>query len=170
MLIIEIIDFGFPQNTDPETIKLFVTSEDFKKETKMITEGSKATMQATGATSWRRTDIKYKKNEIFIDVIENVNLLMSSSGNILRADVNGKVMLKSLLSGNPECKIGLNEKALMDAEASNGMVQTKQKSTRQSKSVAIDDYQFHQCVKLGKFESDKTITFVPPDGEFELMR
>ena len=29
---------------------------------------------------------------------------------------------------------------------------------------------FHQCVKLGKFDSDRTISFVPPDGEFELMR
>lgn len=34
----------------------------------------------------------------------------------------------------------------------------------------MDDVQFHQCVKLGTFEADRTITFVPPDGEFELMR
>jgi AP-2 complex subunit mu-1 len=25
-------------------------------------------------------------------------------------------------------------------------------------------------VKLGKFDADRTITFIPPDGEFELMR
>jgi len=34
----------------------------------------------------------------------------------------------------------------------------------------IDDVAFHQCVKLGKFDSDRTISFIPPDGEFELMR
>ncbi len=34
----------------------------------------------------------------------------------------------------------------------------------------IDDCSFHRCVQLGKFEADRTITFVPPDGEFELMR
>jgi AP-2 complex subunit mu-1 len=34
----------------------------------------------------------------------------------------------------------------------------------------LDDCQFHQCVKLGKFDSDRTISFIPPDGEFELMR
>jgi AP-2 complex subunit mu-1 len=28
---------------------------------------------------------------------------------------------------------------------------------------------FHQCVKLGKFDMDRTISFVPPDGEFQLM-
>jgi AP-2 complex subunit mu-1 len=36
--------------------------------------------------------------------------------------------------------------------------------------VAIDDCQFHQCVKLSKFESEHSISFIPPDGEFELMR
>ena len=27
-----------------------------------------------------------------------------------------------------------------------------------------------QCVKLSKFETERSISFVPPDGEFELMR
>ena len=27
-----------------------------------------------------------------------------------------------------------------------------------------------RCVRLGKFDSERTITFIPPDGEFELMR
>lgn len=40
----------------------------------------------------------------------------------------------------------------------------------ESSSVELDDCQFHQCVKLGKFDSDRTISFIPPDGEFELMR
>ena len=37
-------------------------------------------------------------------------------------------------------------------------------------AVELDDCQFHQCVKLGKFDNDRTISFIPPDGEFELMR
>ena len=28
---------------------------------------------------------------------------------------------------------------------------------------------FHQCVRLSRFENDRTISFIPPDGEFELM-
>lgn len=36
--------------------------------------------------------------------------------------------------------------------------------------VAIDDCQFHQCVKLNKYSTDQAISFVPPDGEFVLMR
>ena len=30
--------------------------------------------------SYRRNDIKYRRNEAFVDVIENVNLLMSATG------------------------------------------------------------------------------------------
>lgn len=37
-------------------------------------------------------------------------------------------------------------------------------------SVAIDDCQFHQCVKLTKFDMEHAISFIPPDGEYELMR
>jgi AP-2 complex subunit mu-1 len=37
-------------------------------------------------------------------------------------------------------------------------------------AVELDDCQFHQCVRLGKFDSDRSISFIPPDGEFELMR
>lgn len=37
-------------------------------------------------------------------------------------------------------------------------------------AVELDDCQFHQCVKLGKYDVDRSISFTPPDGEFELMR
>merc|ERR1739838_81989 len=38
-----------------------------------------------------------------------------------------------------------------------------------SKSVGLEDVKFHQCVRLSRFETDRTISFIPPDGEFELM-
>lgn len=33
----------------------------------------------------------------------------------------------------------------------------------------MEDIRFHQCVLLSRFENDRTISFVPPDGEFDLM-
>lgn len=39
-----------------------------------------------------------------------------------------------------------------------------------SASVELDASNFHQCVRLGRFATDRTISFVPPDGDFELMR
>ena len=38
-----------------------------------------------------------------------------------------------------------------------------------SKAVELEDVKFHQCVRLSRFENDRTISFIPPDGEFELM-
>jgi AP-2 complex subunit mu-1 len=120
-------------------------------------------MQATGALSWRRSDIKYRKNEAFVDVIEDVNLLMSATGTVLRADVNGQIIMRAYLTGTPECKFGLNDRLLLDSDGT--------KATRAAAgSVTLEDCQFHQCVKLGRFDADRTISFVPPDGEFELMR
>lgn len=135
---------------------------------------SRITMQATGAQSWRRGGIKYRKNEAFLDVIEDVNLLMSATGTVLRADVTGQIVMRAYLSGTPECKFGLNDE-LVVGQVTQGMdmdgpVSNKKKTTRAAAgSVTLEDCQFHQCVQLGKFETDRTISFVPPDGEFELM-
>jgi AP-1 complex subunit mu len=35
--------------------------------------------------------------------------------------------------------------------------------------VELEDVQFHQCVRLVQFMSDRTISFIPPDGDFVLM-
>ncbi len=42
-------------------------------------------------------------------------------------------------------------------------------SGSRSKAVELEDVKFHQCVRLSRFENDRTISFVPPDGDFELM-
>ncbi|KAK9728000.1 clathrin associated protein complex medium subunit, variant 3 [Basidiobolus ranarum] len=164
-LLDEILDFGYPQNSEPETLKMYITTEGVKSERAGKVDSSRITIQATGATSWRRADIKYRKNEAFMDVIENVNLLMSNKGTVLRADVAGQIIMRAYLSGTPECKFGLNDKILLEND-----VQSRGSAPRRTNSVAIDDYQFHQCVKLGKFNNDRSISFIPPDGEFELMR
>lgn len=100
-------------------------------------------------------------------MLESVNLLISATGTVLRNDVSGLVVMKTLLSGMPECKIGLNDK-LVNEQAANRRLASGQ--TRVSKSVEIEDCTFHRCVRLGKFDADRTITFIPPDGQFELMR
>ena len=65
--------------------------------------------QVTGAVGWRKDNLKYKKNEVFLDIVEQVNMLMSSKGSVLRCDVNGKVIMKVFLSGMPDVKLGLND-------------------------------------------------------------
>eukprot|EP00128_Syssomonas_multiformis_P011724 Colp12_sorted_trinity150504_noHs@32634 len=158
-LLDEMLDYGYPQTTDNEVLKLAIKSEAIKS----AAATAQLSNQITGAVSWRRENIKYRKNEMFIDVIESVNLLMSPQGKILSSHVQGSIQMKCYLSGMPECKFGMNDKVVMDKEA-------KSTTAKKGAGIAIDDCTFHQCVKLGKFESDRSISFVPPDGEFELMK
>ena len=65
--------------------------------------------QVTGAVGWRKEGLRYKKNEVFLDIVEQVNMLMSAKGTVLRCDVNGKVVMKVFLSGMPDVKLGLND-------------------------------------------------------------
>ncbi|KAI0726682.1 clathrin adaptor mu subunit [Fomitopsis betulina] len=158
-LVDEICDFGYPQNSEADTLKSYITTESVMSSNIAAEESSRITVQATGATSWRRGDVKYKKNEAFVDVVETVNLSMSAKGTTLRADVDGHILMRAYLSGTPECKFGLNDKLVIDKN---------ERGT--SDAVELDDCRFHQCVKLNEFDSDRTISFIPPDGEFELMR
>lgn len=68
-------------------------------------------------------------------------------------------MMRAYLSGTPECKFGLNDKLVIDKKDQGG-----------GDAVELDDCRFHQCVRLNEFDSTRTISFIPPDGEFELMR
>ncbi|KAK2538414.1 Ap2m1 [Columba guinea] len=130
-------------------------------------EQSQITSQVTGQIGWRREGIKYRRNELFLDVLESVNLLMSPQGQVLSAHVSGRVVMKSYLSGMPECKFGMNDKIVIEKQGK-GTADETGKSGKQS--IAIDDCTFHQCVRLSKFDSERSISFIPPDGEFELMR
>merc|ERR1711962_896450 len=165
-LLDEILDFGYPQNTEGGALKTFITQQGVKSQTKE--EQAQITSQVTGQIGWRREGIKYRRNELFLDVLESVNLLMSPQGQVLSAHVAGKVVMKSYLSGMPECKFGINYKLILDK---NSVARTDGDTTKAGKpSIAIDDCTFHQCVRLSKFESDRAISFIPPDGEYELMR
>jgi len=156
-LLDEIMDYGYPQILEPEVLKQYITQGRFRKEVKEE-QIKGALIQATGAISWRQEGIRYKKNEVYIDVIESVNVIMSTKGTVLRSEVSGQIMVKSLLSFMPECKFGMNDKLAM-----------AENSRPSDKGIAIDDIKFHQCVRLGRFDRDRAITFIPPDGVFELM-
>eukprot|EP00051_Salpingoeca_urceolata_P027496 m.481722 g.481722 ORF g.481722 m.481722 type:complete len:443 (-) comp22295_c0_seq1:91-1419(-) len=170
-LLDEILDFGYPQSTDPEALKLVIMQEG-TLQTKTKEEAQKITNQVTGQIGWRRDGIKYKKHELYLDVLESVSLLMSPSGQVLSSHVSGSVRMKCYLSGMPECKFGINDKIVAQNRGKDVKTPTaagKGKKDRRA-PIYIDDLTFHQCVKLGKFDVDRSISFIPPDGEFELMK
>merc|ERR1719373_513607 len=152
-LLDELVDFGYPQTTDAKILQEYITQEGYKLEA-----APKPPPAVTNAVSWRPDGIKYRKNEVFLDVIESVNLLAGAQGNVLRSEIVGVVKMRVYLSGMPELRLGLNDKVLFESTGRG-----------KSKSVELEDVKFHQCVRLSRFENDRTISFIPPDGEFELM-
>ena len=149
------MDFGYPQSTEYKILQEYITQHGHRMEMQ-----PRPPMAVTNAVSWRSEGIVHKKNEIFLDVIERLNLLVSNNGSLLHSEIIGSVKMKSYLSGMPELKLGLNDKLMFEATG---------RSFSKGKAVAMEDIKFHQCVRLARFENDRTISFIPPDGEFELM-
>ena len=156
-LLDEVMDHGYPQTTESNILKDLILIESNKK-TKDNKENLALTSTMTNAVSWRKEGIKYNINEAWLDVIENVDELISSNGNVLSSQINGKVIMKSYLSGMPHVTVGLNDKIVL---------QNLGKDT--TNSIEVDDLKFHQCVNKKKYENERIIEFIPPDGEFELM-
>ncbi len=109
------MDYGYPQITDPGLLKQYITQGECHKKLTNPETISQITIQATGKISWRPPNLKYPKNDVYIDVVENVNCLMSTRGTVLKTDVIGQVLMKTVLSGMPECKFGINDKLLIRA-------------------------------------------------------
>jgi len=157
-LLDETMDHGLPQSLDSTILRQFITQEG----NRMSDDSkSKPPVALTNAVSWRAEGIKHKKNEVFLDVVEKINLLVAANGTVLHSEIHGAVKMKSFLSGMPELKLGLNDKIMFEATGRNNQAK--------GKSVELEDIKFHQCVRLARFENDRTISFIPPDGEFDLM-
>ena len=95
---------------------------------------------------WRAAGVKYTQNEIYIDIMEEIDAIVDIMGNVVSFDVNGSIQAQSHLSGVPDLLLTFTDPDV------------------------IDDCSFHPCVRYGRYELDKVISFVPPDGNFELMR
>ena len=170
-LLDEIMDFGYPQILNEQVLKSYIT----QKGTKVGDSGASGPsassvnmMAVTGAVAHRREGIKYKKNEVYLDVIEDVNVLIGQQGSVLKADVQGGIVVKSYLSGMPSLKIGLNETSFLQNDSTTS--KQVEKLAGRGRKIDLDDVVFHQCVNLTKFKSDNMVTFTPPDGEFQLMK
>ncbi|CAL5418893.1 unnamed protein product [Camellia sinensis] len=155
-LLDEMMDFGYPQYTEAKILSEFIKTDAYRME---VTQ--RPPMAVTNAVSWRSDGINYKKNEVFLDVVESVNILVTTNGQIIRSDVVGALKMRTYLSGMPECKLGLNDRVLLEAQG---------RATK-GKAIDLDDIKKYVgvCVRLARFENDRTIAFIPPDGSFDLM-
>lgn len=224
----EAIDRGIPQTSDPKVLLLFAEAGGGLKgpggvgaqQADSSEAGTKLAAQATGTAPWRRQGIRYRKNEVYVDVVEKVHALVAQNGAILKQEVEGKVTVRSLLSGMPECRLTINERIMSyggdrGGEEGGAKVQSitnaplpgapgtphaapggtleatsiqqtgelpvvaQRAGADSSRSpsapsgargfVKLSACRYHQCVRLGKSLTERTLAFTPPDGTFELM-
>lgn len=118
-LLDEMMDFGYPQYTEAKILSEFIKTDAYRME---VTQ--RPPMAVTNAVSWRSEGIRYKKNEVsyslliswylhfllscafrkspftfqvFLDVVESVNILVNSNGQIIRSDVVGALKMRTYL-------------------------------------------------------------------------
>ena len=84
-------------------------------------------------------------------------------------DMLGMLQVKSYLAGNPAICLALNDTlAIGRRGGAHGNDYTYGGGTSQD-AVMLDDCNFHESVSLDRFDTERTLELVPPDGEFAVM-
>ena len=98
-------------------------------------------MSLASPVPWRRTNSRYSKNEVYLDMIESIEGVIDANGCPVALDVWGKLTCSAWLSGMPELLVSLNRPSLLELPA------------------------WHQCIRQQTWEKQQKLCFVPPDGE-----
>ena len=176
-LLDEMIDYGYPQSTSTETLKMYVHNEPVPVEAAVRA----AAAAGGGILASRRTVSSMavqrpisllgsgggeKKNEIYVDILERLTVLFNSNGYVLNSTIDGCIQMKSYLHGNPGLRFALNEDLIVGKDNAPG---GGGGGYGAGAAVVLDDCNFHECVNLDDFEGGRTLALIPPDGEFVVM-
>ncbi|OQV16174.1 AP-3 complex subunit mu-1 [Hypsibius exemplaris] len=149
-LLDEMLDNGYPLATESNILKELIKPPSFLRALQNTVTGSSnvSSILPTGQLSnvpWRRAGVKYTNNEAYFDVIEEIDAIVDKSGSIVSAEIQGYIDSVMKLSGIPDLSL-----TFMNARI-------------------FDDVSFHPCVRIKRWESDRMLSFIPPDGHFRLM-
>eukprot|EP01010_Urceolus_cornutus_P003793 NODE_555_length_1550_cov_140.281146_g417_i0.p1 GENE.NODE_555_length_1550_cov_140.281146_g417_i0~~NODE_555_length_1550_cov_140.281146_g417_i0.p1 ORF type:complete len:424 (-),score=89.83 NODE_555_length_1550_cov_140.281146_g417_i0:118-1389(-) len=153
-LLEELVDNGFPMTTEPTVLKDLVPPPSLLNKMKSVVNNSRGEKDHSPPVSslenspvpWRKMGVKYTNNEIFFDVFEELDVIIDANGQLITSEISGRIEANSRLSGMPDVLLSFfNPKA-------------------------IEDVAFHPCVRFARYEQDRSLSFVPPDGHFELMK
>jgi AP-3 complex subunit mu len=151
-LLEEMVDYGWPLTTEPNALKQMIRPPSVmsKLQSVVFSNTSVSDELPRGTISnipWRAAGVSYSQNEIYMDIVEAVDAIVDAvSGNLISSDVSGSIQCQSHLSGIPDLLLTFNDPSL------------------------IDDWAFHPCVRYSRFEREQVVSFVPPDGNFQLMK
>lgn len=147
-LLEELIDNGFPLTTERHVLEELVPPPTLENKVRSILDAPKRNKGAGdfNAVPWRNPATKYTSNEIFFDLVESMDIIMDAEGGLVRVGVRGSIEVNSRLSGMPDVLLVLTNTEL------------------------FDDVSYHRCVRHARYETDRSISFVPPDGKFTLFQ
>lgn len=172
-LLDEMLDYGYPQLTNTEILKAFVYNEPIvvshvPSTSKMVnpkTASANAVHKPVIGSVTAQGKALHKgskdKNEIFVDILEKLNVIFSNNGYVLNSTIDGCIQMKSYLAGNPELRLALNEDLVIGQDSA--------RPVGNYNAVVLDDISFHKCVNLSEFEQGRVLSFLPPDGEFVVL-
>lgn len=149
-LLEEMLDNGFPLATESNVLKEMIRPPTILRSVVNTLTGSSNVGETlpTGQLStipWRRAGVKYTNNEAYFDVVEEIDAILDKSGTTVFAEIQGVVEACVKLSGMPDLTLSFMNPRL------------------------LDDASFHPCVRFKRWESERVLSFIPPDGNFTLM-
>ncbi|KAL0322870.1 UNVERIFIED_CONTAM: AP-4 complex subunit mu [Sesamum angustifolium] len=175
-LLDEVIDFGYVQTTSTEVLKSYVFNEPIVVDAARMPPLGPAALFMQGnkrmpGTAVTKSVVAHepggrKREEIFVDIIEKISVTFSSSGYVLTSEIDGTIQMKSYLTGNPEIRLALNDDLYIGRS---GVSSYGFGGSSGTGPVILDDCNFHESVHMDNFDVDRTLSLVPPDGEFPVM-
>lgn len=97
-----------------------------------------------------------KREEVFVDLIEKLSAVFSPSGDVVSCEVTGSLCVRNFLSGQQDVIVSLNDDSVVGRHGGAG-------------ANAIEDCNFHSCVRSDTFAVDRTLRISPPPGETVAM-
>lgn len=149
-LLDEMLDGGFPFATESNVLKELIKPPNLLRTIANSVTGRTNISESlpsnhTSNVPWRKAGIKYTNNEAYFDVIEELDAILDKNGSVVVAEINGFIDCNVKLSGMPDLNLTFVN------------------------SRIFDDVSFHPSVRHRRWESERNLSFVPPDGQFRLM-
>ncbi|EEF49990.1 AP-3 complex subunit mu [Ricinus communis] len=150
-LLDEMIDNGFPLTTEPNILREMIAPPNIVSKMLSVVTGNSSNVSDTlpNATSscvpWRTTDVKYANNEVYVDLVEEMDAIINRDGVLMKCEIYGELQVNSHITGVPDLTLSFTNPSI------------------------LDDVRFHPCVRFRPWESHQILSFVPPDGLFKLM-
>lgn len=113
------MDNGYPLTTEPNALKSMIEPPSIIARLQAATTGKSGISDVlpTGTLSnmpWRKTDVKYSQNEIYIDIIEEVDAIIDRNGQIISTEVSGAIIGNCKLSGIPDLALTFIDPSVVD--------------------------------------------------------